>query len=32
MTRILFRRRMCEAMIYRGDDLDVALAHAGALS
>ncbi|ADK99368.1 glycoside hydrolase family protein [Brevundimonas subvibrioides] len=28
----LFRRRMCEAMIYRGDPVDVALAHAGALS
>lgn len=28
----LFRRRMCEAMVYRGDALDTALAHAGALS
>src|SRR5690606_14016670 len=27
----LFRRRMCEAMVYRGDALDTALAHAGAL-
>ncbi len=27
----LFRRRMCEAMAYRGDDVSVALAHAGAL-
>lgn len=30
--RGLWRRRMCEAMAYRGDALDTALAHAGALS
>lgn len=29
--RGLWRRRMCEAMAYRGDALDTALAHAGAL-
>lgn len=28
----LWRRRMCEAMAYRGDDLNVALARAGALA